>query len=369
MTNSRERVASLDLIRGMAAFTVAITHFLIYQHQSPLLSESVSILAVEVFFVLSGFVLAPQMIACARDQRRNTYVIFLVRRWMRTVPAYLAALVAITLLTGTFHWADAARYALYIQNLFHQSNTVDYFPVAWSLSVEEWFYVTFPLSLFAVVAAVGRGDERAMVAAALIYILAVTLLRSSAGDFENWGAEVRRVVVFRVDSIAYGFLLFLAIDWLARSKLSDRFSGATLAISALAALVCSCVVALRLTLDIGEHADLLGEHLFPLAACSVGATGIFLAWLLRETVDRFRALRETAYFLGRISYSVYLFHMMVLMVLHDLLISASMPLGLAIYILTLIAFCAVFFSSFEKPILSARPRFRPALRHSFELPR
>jgi peptidoglycan/LPS O-acetylase OafA/YrhL len=368
MTDSRERVASLDLIRGMAAFTVAITHFLIFQHRSPLLSESVSILAVEVFFVLSGFVLAPQMIACARDHRRNTYVIFLVRRWMRTVPAYLVALAAITLLTGTFHWVDTVRYALYMQNLFHQSNTADYFPVAWSLSVEEWFYVTFPLALFAVVAAVGRGDERAMVAAALIYILLVTLLRSSAGDFENWGPQVRRVVMFRIDSIAYGFLLFLAIDWLARSKLGGRFSAATLAILALAAFVGSCVLALRLTLDIGEHADLIGEHLFPLAACSVGASGILLAWLLRETVDRFRALRETAYFLGRISYSVYLFHMMILIVLHDLLSSASMLVGFAIYVLTLLLFCAVFFSSFEKPILSARPRFRPALRCSFELP-
>ena len=58
------------------------------------LAEVVSITAVEVFFVLSGFVLGPQIVLCARRRNWATLRTFLLRRWMRTIPSYLVALLA-----------------------------------------------------------------------------------------------------------------------------------------------------------------------------------------------------------------------------------------------------------------------------------
>src|SRR6266702_5939935 len=89
-------VASLDLLRGIAAFAVAISHFLIFRSLGGDAAEVVSVLAVEVFFVLSGFVLAPQILACMQSGRPRRLWVFLVRRWMRTVPPYLMALTLIS---------------------------------------------------------------------------------------------------------------------------------------------------------------------------------------------------------------------------------------------------------------------------------
>src|SRR5262245_32515456 len=156
----RERVASLDLVRGLAACSVAFCHYLTTNSQLWPRAETISILAVEVFFVLSGFVLAPQIIRCSQDGRAINLMIFLVRRWMRTVPPYLLALAAISILTGQLLTGDFIRYCLYLQNFIRQSNIADYYPVAWSLSVEEWFYVTFPLLVFIAAKATPARDFR-----------------------------------------------------------------------------------------------------------------------------------------------------------------------------------------------------------------
>ena len=136
MPSKVERVASLDLVRGTAAFTVAISHHFVLNSTDWPAAQAVSELAVEVFFVLSGFVLAPQILFCSRDGRIVNLWVFLTRRWMRTIPPFLVALVAISLLTDQLMTGDFFRYVFYVQNVFAQHNVQDYFAVAWSLSTE-----------------------------------------------------------------------------------------------------------------------------------------------------------------------------------------------------------------------------------------
>src|SRR5262249_21127344 len=95
MGSSRiEGIASLDLVRGAAAFCVAIPHYFVLNSTDWPTAEAVSVLSVEVFFILSGFVLAPQIMFCSRDGRLVNLLIFLVRRWMRTILPFLVALAA-----------------------------------------------------------------------------------------------------------------------------------------------------------------------------------------------------------------------------------------------------------------------------------
>jgi peptidoglycan/LPS O-acetylase OafA/YrhL len=159
------RIASLDFLRGLAALSVTIPHFFMYQHMGERLAEAISILGVEVFFVLSGYVLAPQIIffVVERPNVRNLGI-FWVRRWMRTIPAYLIALLLISAITHELWSADFFRYAFYVQNFTRQSNASDYFLVAWSLSVEEWFYLLFPPFFIAVAAVVPHRSIQATVA-------------------------------------------------------------------------------------------------------------------------------------------------------------------------------------------------------------
>jgi peptidoglycan/LPS O-acetylase OafA/YrhL len=193
-----ERVASLDLLRGIAALCVAIPHFLMYRSAGGTAFEALPVVAVEVFFVLSGFVLAPQILLVMSARSFQKLRTFLVRRWMRTAPPYLIALLLISAFVGGLGSSDFWRYLFYAQNLFAQHNVRDYYSIAWSLSVEEWFSLTFPVFLLA--ASLGQGRDRHYYAfAAAAFIILITALRTIFGDGADWGAAVRRVVVFRVD--------------------------------------------------------------------------------------------------------------------------------------------------------------------------
>ena len=108
------RVASLDMLRGIAALSVALPHFFEYRGIFPERAETVAVLAVEVFFVLSGYVLAPQILFCLNAERLRYLGTFIVRRWMRTIPPYLVALVLISLVTRQIHTWDFVRSLFYI---------------------------------------------------------------------------------------------------------------------------------------------------------------------------------------------------------------------------------------------------------------
>ena len=206
-----KRSASLDFLRGAAAFAVAIPHYLTANAPFQPFAEAFAIAGVEVFFVLSGFVLAPQIVDWVVGKPWRNLGVFLIRRWMRTIPPYVVALVAIAVLTGNLMTADFVRYLFYVENLFSSANHVDFYPVAWSLAVEEWFYVLFAPALFLVARLLGRGDRRLEITFAVIVILVVAALRFTIAP-HDWDLNVRRVTLFRINSIVWGFLLYVALE-------------------------------------------------------------------------------------------------------------------------------------------------------------
>jgi peptidoglycan/LPS O-acetylase OafA/YrhL len=351
---SERRLPALDLVRGTAAIAVAVPHFFIFQHVWPDTFEAISILGVEVFFVLSGYVLAPQIAFCIVE--RSGWInpgIFLVRRWMRTVPPYLLALVLISAMTHELFSLDFLRYAFYFQNLFQQHNINDYFSIAWSLSVEEWFYLLFPPFLFVITAALRRRSVMSAAIGGVIFIMLISTIRTVYGDYAQWGPQVRRVVIFRLDSIAYGFLLNLAVH---RGPWLQRLSAPILA----AGLAFACAAGFFLTAAIGSTESRTLEDLFPLLAGLIGVLGILLALRMNPAFERWPILSNVALFLGRISYSVYLFHLIVLIALVARIGFLPWPALLAIYLAATMALAVLVFHAIEAPILAARPKFRRA---------
>ncbi|KGT79334.1 hypothetical protein MA20_13065 [Bradyrhizobium japonicum] len=352
------RIASLDLLRGIAAFSVAIPHFFMASSASAPGAETISILGVEIFFVLSGYVLAPQilMVAASSFRLRNLGV-FLVRRWMRTVPPYLIALVLVSITARQTFSADFVRYAFYVQNLVGQANDHDYFAIAWSLSVEEWFYVTFPVLLL-VASAFVPGRLRTALLAALIYIGVVTIVRFGFGDWADWGPEVRRVVAFRVDAIAWGFVLYLAVS-------DGRLLRAVTPVRAGMTLLVVGGAAFALTLRLAGQPSLALEALFHLYASAFGAAAIVAALAFAPRLASRPFLVSASLFLGRISYSVYLFHLLVLAAL-DRLGAAESSAGLILYVALTIIVTALMAVGVEAPILEARPSYSAGQRPSLD---
>ena len=336
-----ERLPSLDLLRGGAAFGVAIPHLLLFARPDNIILEAVASLGVEVFFVLSGYVLAPQIMRCFLQPR--DLGVFLRRRWLRTVPPYLLALICVSLVTGKLGSDDFLRYAVYGQNLLWQANGTDYFSIAWSLSVEEWFYCVFPLVLIAS-HLWGQPSKRRAIHVAIGFILTITVLRTVFGNYDLWGEEVRRVVIFRIDAIAFGFLLHLLPHRVSLTKALIAFAGSLIVSAA----------ALAVIIVYGED---WAKALFPIAAAAFGASAIMLALCSDKALASSRPLSFLSTWLGRISFSVYLFHQIITMLLVDRM-TMGYPIRLAICLVATIAFAVAFYVLFEKPILDARPRYR-----------
>lgn len=135
------RVPSLDLLRTMAI--VSVVSFHVAGASEPhwwLAPLQVGVTGVDLFFVLSGWLLGRQLALELRDTGTIRITRFWVRRWMRTLPAYYVVLL-LTLLeagivkgTNAFHWS----YVVFAQNYLPGLTA---FPVSWSLCVEEHFYL------------------------------------------------------------------------------------------------------------------------------------------------------------------------------------------------------------------------------------
>jgi peptidoglycan/LPS O-acetylase OafA/YrhL len=347
-----ERLPSLDFLRGTAALAVAIPHFFMLTSAS-LPAEIASVLAVEVFFVLSGFVLGPQIVRCLQSGRLRDLRIFLTRRWMRTIPPYVFALALISLTVGNVSGADFGRYVLYVENFCAQHNTKDYFPIAWSLSIEEWFYVVFPVVLLSAAAFFRNHRTAFSVLVAVGFIAVITGLRLCFGDTHEWGAGVRRVVIFRIDAIAYGYLLFV---WMAARRENGKHSVGLPLGSALFAA--STLFAVVLTREIYQSHSRTAEILFPFAAAAFGMCSILLFHSAQPLFERthFR-LSSFALFLGQVSYSLYLFHLLIANAVVPHVGTLALPLQLVVYLSACLAFSAIFYRLFERPILALRPSY------------
>jgi len=342
--SSQSRNSGLDFLRGAAAFTVAISHYLLWDDVTNTATEQTANIAVEVFFILSGFVLAPQILRCLRGGTfRQDFRIFLLRRWFRTIPPYIVALVAITLISSGASLRDFVFYLIYIQNFFGINVTEDYFGIAWSLSVEEWFYVIFPVFLFVLHLKFGIS----ITWSALIFIVLVSLNRELFSTADNFDDGTRRIVIFRLDSITFGFVLYL---W------HRKLVG--IHVIWLAGI---CLVALGLTFfslgvfaEYGQNMEWLFFYLVPI----FGSSLLLVFFKTNEKIFEQRHLVDFSRVVGKISYPVYLFHVTVisLMTINGLELLSIPNFLVYVGITGLVAY--VFHVSFEQPILNIRPNYK-----------
>ncbi len=150
---SGDRLKGLDGIRGIAVLLVVIYH--ICEFLGPNWSHLQNItktwnFGVDIFFVLSGFLITWLFIKEERSYRGISLKNFYVRRTIRILPAALTFLSVIALLKivnfSNYEintpWSGFISAALFVKNYHPLSgNEVGHF---WSLAIEEHFYITLP---------------------------------------------------------------------------------------------------------------------------------------------------------------------------------------------------------------------------------
>ena len=169
--NRAARDPNTDLIRALAIALVLVHHVVQSLSGVPESVRAYSMLGaygVDLFFVLSGWLVGGLYWREQASLGSVSIRRFWGRRWLRTVPPYVAALVlsfaAVAVARGErFDW----HYLLFAQNYLPQ---LPFFLVSWSLCVEEHFYLALPLVLGAAAAV----NLRLAFLAAIAVIVAAT---------------------------------------------------------------------------------------------------------------------------------------------------------------------------------------------------
>ena len=232
---SRARNFGLDLVRATAILLVMVSHWANnFSHWIGVQVDWRVFFAgevgVDLFFVLSGFLIGRILLEIARTAPTWTnYAIFMIRRWMRTLPLYPS------LRSSAFHVFPAGRglgrlllqFVTLSQNLYHPMPAHWYFSVSWSLTIEEWFYLLFGLALIGMTAVLRRW--RTALGVSLAFFMAGPLaLRFGVADYARWDSTLHQMVFFRIDAIAYGVLLaylYMQGSWLFRRPLFPLCAG------------------------------------------------------------------------------------------------------------------------------------------------
>lgn len=207
------RIFGLDILRMLAIM------FVVVSHTPSLLPSSVYTFleyflfdGVCIFFVLSGFLIGNIIIKSVEKNgfSRSELLNFWVRRWFRTLPNYYLFIFILAIISKLFVEGFSLRgifpFLFFCQNLFKVNDF--FFGEAWSLSVEEWFYLSIPLILFFCVNVFKIKFKKSLLIVSIFLLLFSTFLRYymySSGHLPEM-IDYRRVVIMRIDNLMYGVI-------------------------------------------------------------------------------------------------------------------------------------------------------------------
>jgi len=295
------RMPSLDGLRAVSLCSILIGHlagsrnFVPPSYLAPL---NIGDLGVRVFFVVSGFLITTLLMKEMRDSGHISLPMFYLRRTLRIFPAFYVFLIAIAILAG------AHRIRLLPGDLLHAATYTSNYHVdrswwaghIWSLSVEEQFYLLWPV-VFAF-AGLKKSMRTAGAVVLLCPIIRVGLLLMYPGR-NPWMNELFPTVA---DGLATGCLLagfrhrLAGMNWYQRLQNSRWFN----LVPALA-LIMNCIPGGRI-----RFAILLTLMNLCLAATVDRYVSLPATWTGRVLNSR------PFVYVGTLSYSLYLWQQLFL---------------------------------------------------------
>jgi peptidoglycan/LPS O-acetylase OafA/YrhL len=146
------RANGLDTLRATAIALVFMYHYMVFVSDQPTFgwASEVGWAGVDLFFVLSGYLIANQIFAGLTKGRRVSLKFFYIRRAMRTWPAFWVVLAVYFIFpnqVGGDTLLPLWKYLTFTQNFGLHGGTS--FSHAWSLCIEEQFYFVLPILVLA----------------------------------------------------------------------------------------------------------------------------------------------------------------------------------------------------------------------------
>ena len=282
------RIRSMDLLRSLAIFMVLLAHA-IFSFNNPIYLDPLQIggIGVDLFFVLSGWLLGGQLFKEMKRTKKIDIRRFWARRWMRTLPAYYVVLLLSFaqqyLFVGNHElpW----RYVIFIQNY---DTPLRFFTISWSLALEEQFYL-FIAPLLALLATQTRRRI-------LLVLLCLLLLPFAFRLTELYGSVKESHV--RLDGCLMGVLLaFLRVHY---SSIWERLCSYALpmAVSSMCVLLLFVLARYAPTINLSGPDKLLLAFIF----------GFWVVLANSSIAAGRRMYFPGAHYVATRSYSMYLLH-------------------------------------------------------------
>jgi peptidoglycan/LPS O-acetylase OafA/YrhL len=311
------RNLQLDVLRGVAILLVLGRHLDLERPEGAVGAFAyvwwrIGWLGVDLFFVLSGFLIGGLLIGELRNRGSIDVMRFLVRRGLKIYPAYFAFIaylifvpVAKSLAAGDA-WSVTLleQWLKYWPNLLFLQNYVGTNPAGhtWTLAVEEHFYLMLPFALAALAAS---GRVRLLIPLCLLVMPALLLgLRGLSVGTDDAFAIKMSATHLRLDALLFGVGVRAVAEYFPeRFAEGRRWRHALVAIGlALWSLNLWIEPATAFVRTLGLTLNYLGSAAFLLAACHTHAADFGRA-------ARYVApLASSLAWVGLYSYTIYLWH-------------------------------------------------------------
>ncbi len=359
------RIFGLDILRAMAIL------FVVFGHGASLVPPAIGTMmeyftmdGVSIFFVLSGFLIGGILIKVINTEgvSFNSLFHFWIRRWMRTLPAYFFVLILLAFLfyyfEPGFSFGHTKRYFIFLQN-FNIPHP-GFFAEAWSLSIEEWFYLISPSLIFILIRVCKLSTTTAILSTVVAIILLTVLFRlyrymsmpiNTIGD---WDGYFRKQVITRLDSLMFGvigaYIFYFHNSLWKQYKVSFFILGLLM------------LIIQQVTSVIGFAGVGLYQCVFSFLVSSTGT--LFLLPYLSELKTGRGVLFKILTYVSLISYSMYLLNLSVVqwITLRHMNFYGLSGLNLMItkyllfWIFTIVG-ATLLFKYVERPFISMRKKF------------
>jgi peptidoglycan/LPS O-acetylase OafA/YrhL len=363
----RERQPGLDLLRALAIIVVVIYHAALFGFKLPGRVDRFGWIGVDLFFVLSGYLIGGQLLApLARDQRIHLGRFF-ARRALRIMPAYFAVLAIYFLLPSWREYPEMSqplwKFLLSIQNVALHGGTA--FSHAWSLAVEDQFYLCLPFILLFV-----NRWPRSAIIIPCVMVFGGILLRTflawqnpatdfgvSFRGFQSW---IYYPTWTRLDPLVFGVAL-AAIE-----KFRPQWWKGLMNCAPWLWLPGVALIAFGLYLGEGDYLSVAAAiWQFPLIA--LGMAALLICALSPRLLFRRVAIPGAA-FIASIAYSAYLIQKLVIHFVarfctaHDIALTSA--LALVLVEICVYAAATLLFIMIERSFLLLRHRLAPRRANS-----
>ena len=277
------RNPSLDVLRGVAVLMVIIDHYSLLIHSKSRLLETFG-RGVDLFFVLSGFLISGLLFAEYKATNDLKLPRFWIRRGFKIYPSFYVFLLTVALM-GFMPGTELLHESLFFQGYFSH-----FWIHTWSLAVEEHFYFSLPVLLWLLIKLFRRSENpfRLIPLICILVSAACFYMRVSA---LNRGAAYGIATHLRMDALFAGVALgyFFHFDSESFKEASHRW-----------------VLSLGLFLAV----VLFVMPTFLQMTFAYFASCLIVAWAVNHK-PRNGYLAQSIAFVGRHSYSIYLWHALV----------------------------------------------------------